>query len=291
MAERKRILVTGGAGFIGSHLCESLVRDSVNDVYSLDNYSTGSEANHVDGVTYLRGDTRDIGRLVSFTPDVLFHLGEYSRTSQSFAEPEKTWRANAEGTFCVLEFCRTRGVKKLLYAGSSTKQADGGDGRNQSPYAWTKAANTELVQRYHEWYDVPFVTVYFYNVYGGREIADGPYATLIAIYKKRMHEKRPLPVVAPGTQHRSFTHVDDIVRGIILAAEKGNGDGYCLGPKEMHTIREVAELFGGEIETLPEKPGDRKTVSIDLAKTEEELGWRAEIRLRDHIRAFLDTLS
>ncbi len=135
------------------------------------------------------------------------------------------------------------------------------------------------------------MTVYFYNVYGGREIQEGPYATLIAIFKKCVREKRALTVVAPGTQHRSFTHVDDIVRGIIAAAEKGRGDGYCLGPKEMHTIREVAEMFGGEIKMLPEKPGDRKTVSIDLTKTEEELGWKAEVRLQDHIRTFLETLS
>ncbi|MCK9361107.1 NAD-dependent epimerase/dehydratase family protein [Patescibacteria group bacterium] len=286
----KRVLVTGGAGFIGSHLCEALVRDASNEVYSLDNYSTGSESNHIQGVTYLRGDTRDIERMVEFTPDMIFHLGEYSRTSQSFLEPEKTWRQNAEGTFCVLEFCRKKKVGKLLYAGSSTKQADGGDGRNQSPYAWTKAANTELIQRYHEWYGLPFVTVYFYNVYGGREIQEGPYATLIGIFKRLRREGKPLPVVSPGTQYRSFTHVDDIVRGILLAAEKGQGDGYCLGPKEMHTIREVAEMFGGEIAMLPEKPGDRKNVSIDLSKTEEELGWRAQIRLQDHIRDFLKTL-
>jgi len=286
----KRILVTGGAGFIGSHLCESLVRDPENEVYSLDNYSTGSKTNHIERVMYIEGDTRDINSLISFVPDVIFHLGEYSRTSQSFEEPEKTWRHNAEGTFSVLEFCRTRGVKKLLYAGSSTKQADGGDGRNQSPYAWTKASNTELIQRYHEWFGLPFVTVYFYNVYGGREIQEGPYSTLIGIFKRLRREGKALPVVSPGTQYRSFTHVDDIVRGILLAAEKGQGDGYCLGPKEMHTIREVAEMFGGEIAMLPAKPGDRKNVSIDLSKTEEELGWRAEIRLKDHIDSYLQNL-
>jgi UDP-glucose 4-epimerase len=283
-------LVTGGAGFIGSHLCEALVRDANNKVYSLDNYSTGTRANHVEGAIYIEGDTRDIAKHIDFVPEVIFHLGEYSRTSQSFQEPEKTWRENAEGTFCVLEFCRTRGVQKILYAGSSTKQADGGDGRNQSPYAWTKAANTELIQRYHEWFGLPFVTVYFYNVYGGREIQDGPYATLIGIWKKARRESRPLGVVSPGTQYRSFTHVDDIVRGIILAGEKGMGDGYCLGPKDMHTIREVAEMFGGEIMMLPEKPGDRKNVSIDLTKSEEELGWHAQIRLQDHISDFLKTL-
>jgi len=287
----KKILVTGGAGFIGSHLCEALVQDPENQVTSLDNYSTGSEKNHISGVTYLRGDTRDIHTHVTFVPDIIFHLGEYSRTSESFKEPETTWAYNVEGTFRVFEFCRTRGVKKILYAGSSTKQADGGDGRNQSPYAWTKASNTELIQRYHEWFGVPFVTVYFYNVYGGREITEGSYATLIGIFKRLTREKQPLTIVAPGTQHRSFTHVDDIVRGILLAAEKGNGDGYCLGPKEMHTIREVAEMFGGEILMLPEKPGDRKTVSIDLTKTEDELGWRAQVKLEDHIKEFLRSLT
>jgi UDP-glucose 4-epimerase len=291
MVERKRVLVTGGAGFIGSHLCEALTKDSLNEVYSLDNYSTGTKANHLPGVTYIEGDTRDIDKKISFVPDLVFHLGEYSRTSESFSEPEKTWRYNIEGTFSVLEFCRTRGVKKVLYAGSSTKQADGGDGRNQSPYAWTKAVNTELIQRYHEWFGISFVTVYFYNVYGGREICEGSYATLIGIFKRLTRDKKPLQIVAPGTQLRSFTHVDDIVRGILLAAEKGEGDGYCLGPKVMHTIKDVAALFGGEIQMLPEKPGDRKTVVIDLSKTEEELGWKADIRLEDHVKEFLGSLT
>ncbi len=286
----KRILVTGGVGFIGSHLCEALVQDPQNAVTSLDNYSTGKEENHIPGVTYIKGDTREIERKIDFVPDEIFHLGEYSHTSESFTEPEKTWRTNAEGTFCVLEFCRKNGVKKILYAGSSTKLADGGDGRDQSPYAWTKAMNTELFQRYHEWFGVPFVTVYFYNVYGGREIQEGPYATLIGIFKRLTREKKPLTIVAPGTQQRSFTHVDDIVRGILLAMEKGIGDGYCLGPRETHTLRGVAELFGGEIVLLPEKPGDRKTVAIDLAKTEKELGWKATIRLEDHVREFLQTV-
>ncbi|MCR4278608.1 MAG: NAD-dependent epimerase/dehydratase family protein [bacterium] len=286
----KKILVTGGAGFIGSHLCEVLVRDPENEIVSLDNYSTGSEANHIPGVKYIQGDTREIDQKIDFVPDLLFHLGEYSRTSESFKEPEKTWRYNVEGTFQILEFCRKKNVPKVVYAGSSTKQADGGDGRNQSPYAWSKALNTEIIQRYNEWYGLPFVTVYFYNVYGGREIREGAYATIIGIFKRLTQEKKPLTIVSPGNQYRSFTHVDDIVRGIILASEKGNGDGYCLGPRVMHTIKDVAELFGGEIQMLPEKPGDRKNVSIDLTKTEEELGWKASIRLEDHIRDFLGSL-
>ncbi len=286
----KKVVVTGGAGFIGSHLCEALVQKGEYEIFSLDNYSTGQKENHIEGVVYIEGDTRDIEKRIQFTPDIIFHLGEYSRTSESFKEPEKTWSYNVEGTFRVLEFCRKKKVPKILYAGSSTKQADGGDGRNQSPYAWSKAVNTELIQRYHEWFNLPFVTVYFYNVYGGREIREGAYSTLIGIFKRLREGGLPLTVVSPGTQHRSFTHISDIVRGIILAAEKGEGDGYCLGPKEMHTVKEVAEMFGGEIQMLPERPGDRKTVAIDLTKTEEELGWRAEVRLKDHIEEFLQTL-
>lgn len=282
-----RILVTGGAGFIGSHLCEELVRNQDNQIFSLDNYSTGSEENHIQGVTYIKGDTRDIEQLVDFAPDMIYHLGEYSRTSESFTEPDRVWEYNTAGTFHVLEFCRKHDVKKLVYAGSSTKLADGGDGRNQSPYAWTKAANTELVQRYGEWFEIPYAIVYFYNVYGGREITEGRYATLIGIFKQLSRQGKPLTVVSPGTQVRSFTHVNDIVRGIIAAAQHGDGDGYCLGPEETYMIKDVAKMFGQDIEMLPEKLGDRKTVAIDLTKTKADLNWEAKINLGDHIKEFL----
>ncbi len=285
-----KILVIGGAGFIGSHLCEELIKNKDNEIFVLDNYSTGSEKNHIEGVKYIKGNTMDINSLVDFTPDVVYHLGEYSRTSESFKEPRKVWEYNIKGTFEVLEFCREKKVGKLAYAGSSTKLADGGDGRNQSPYAWTKAANTELIQRYGEWFDLPYVIVYFYNVFGGREIKEGNYATLIGIFKRLREENKPLTLVSPGNQMRSFTHVEDIVRGIILGAEKGNGDGYCLGPKEMHSIKDVAEMFEGKIEWIPERPGDRKSVAIDLTKTEEELGWEAKIKLEDYIKDFLKKL-
>ena len=285
-----RILVTGGAGFVGSHLCEVLASNTENTVVSLDNYSTGKEANHVPGVAYIVGDTKDIEKHVTEIPDIVYHLGEYARTSESFNEPEKVWEYNTHGTFRVLEYCRKNSIKKLVYAGSSTKLADGGDGRNQSPYAWTKAANTELVQRYGEWFGVPYAIVYFYNVFGGREMEEGSYATLIGIFKRLTRAGAPLTVVSPGTQIRSFTHVDDIVRGIILAAEKGSGDGYCLGPRESFTVHDIAKMYGGEITMLPEKPGDRKTVAIDLEKTERDLGWKAEKSVKDYIAQFVTTL-
>lgn len=168
----KTILVTGGAGFIGSHLIEELVRQGSGEVYSLDNYSTGSVSNHVPGATYIKGDTADIERLIALQPALVFHLGEYSRVEKSFEDMPVVWRSNSAGTFAVLEFCRKRKVK-IIYAGSSTKFADGGMGRDQSPYAWTKASNTELVCSYGAWFGLPYAITYFYNVYGGREITQG----------------------------------------------------------------------------------------------------------------------
>src|SRR3989338_8445107 len=144
-SKKKTILVTGGAGFIGSNLIEQLVKEPNNQVYSLDKYSTGSKQNHIKCATYIEGNTTDVDRLVKIKPDLVYHLGEYARVEKSFEDMETVWHSNKDGTFAVLEFCRANGAK-LVYAGSSTKFGDGGLGRNQSPYAWTKASNTELVK-------------------------------------------------------------------------------------------------------------------------------------------------
>ena len=159
---KKKILVTGGAGFIGSNLIEQLVKGRANEIYSLDNYSTGSKDNHVAGANYIKGDTQDIARLVNIKPDLVFHLGEYARVEKSFDDMPTVWHSNKDGTFAVLEFCRDNGAK-IVYAGSSTKFGDGGLGRDQSPYAWTKASNTELVKNYGAWFNLKHAITYFYN--------------------------------------------------------------------------------------------------------------------------------
>ncbi|MEK7574982.1 MAG: NAD-dependent epimerase/dehydratase family protein [Patescibacteria group bacterium] len=286
MESKKKILVTGGAGFIGSNLIEQLVKDSGNELYSLDNYSTGSKANHISGATYIEGDTRDIGELVKIKPDLVFHLGEYSRVEKSFEDMDLVWRSNKDGTFAVIEFCRANGAK-LVYAGSSTKFGDGGLGRDQSPYAWTKASNTELVKNYGNWFGLEYAITYFYNVYGPREISTGGFATVVGIFKEKRKEGMPITVVSPGTQTRIFTHVDDIVRGLILVGEKGDGDGYGLGANEEYSILDIAKMFGGEIEILPPRAGNRMTSTIDLSRSRDELGWQAEKSIRNHIEEFL----
>lgn len=279
--KKRKILVTGGAGFVGSHLCEKLAKDEGNEVYSLDNYFTGTEKNHVSGVTYIEGNTVDIAKLIDFNPYMVYHLGEYSRVEQSFDDIEKVWRFNKEGIFSVLEFVRKAGCK-ILYAGSSTKYGDGGLGRSASPYAWTKASNTELVENYGAWYKVPYVITYFYNVYGPREIQAGKYATLIALFKEKMKNDEPLTIVSPGTQKRNFTHIDDIIAGLILVGENGFGDEFGIGSEEAFSIKEVAELYGGEIEMIPQRRGNRMTAEVVSDKT-KSLGWSPKKKLKDYI--------
>jgi UDP-glucose 4-epimerase len=273
--------VTGGAGFVGSHLCERLSKNQNYEVYSLDNYFTGSESNHVPNVTYIKGDTKDIATLITFSPNMVYHLGEYSRVEQSFDDMEKVWDYNKDGTFAVLEFVRKVGCK-ILYAGSSTKFGDGGLGRSASPYAWTKATNTELVMNYGAWYNVPYAITYFYNVYGPREIASGKYATLIALFKEKMKNKESLTIVSPGTQKRNFTHIDDIIDGLVLVGENGYGDEFGIGSPDAYTILEIAQMFDGKIKMLPERKGNRMVADVVTCKT-EALGWKPTRTIQEYI--------
>ena len=275
----KNILVTGGAGFIGSHLCERLHRDGYN-VTSLDNYFTGSTDNHIEGVDYINAPTCDIHCVpIKETPDIVYHLGEYSRVEQSFDDIRLVHEYNTKGTFEVLEYVREIGAK-LVYSGSSTKFSD--NGSDASPYAFTKARNTELVKNYGRWYDIEYAICYFYNVYGGREIKEGKYATLIALFNEKMKRGEKLSVVSPGTQRRNFTHIDDIVEALVLIGEKGQGDEYGIGCEESYSVLDVANMFDGEIEMLPERRGNRMTGDVITEKT-KALGWNTEKNLKDYI--------
>ena len=276
----EKVLVTGGAGFIGSHLCERLL--SLNyDVYSIDNYFTGKKSNHINGVTYIEGSTSNINKLINFKPSIVYHLGEYSRVEQSFEDIDKLWSSNKDGIFAVLQFCRENN-SKIVYAGSSTKFGDGGLGRSQSPYAWCKATNSELVKNYGAWFNLNFAIVYFYNVYGPREIAKGKYATLIALFKEKIKNNQKLTVVSPGTQKRNFTHVEDIIEGLIMVGEKGIGDNYGIGSPDTYSVLEIANFFNSPILMIPERPGNRMDAEIDTSKT-EALGWKPKWSIKDYL--------
>lgn len=284
----KKVLVTGGAGFIGSYLIGELLKKGGYDVYSLDNYFTGSKNNHIQGAHYVEGDTKDIDTLITHIPDIVFHLGEYSRVEKSFDDIQKVWEFNKNGTFAVLEFCRKHNCK-IVYAGSSTKFGDGGLGRDQSPYAWTKATNTELIKNYGDWFSLAYAIAYFYNVYGEREISNGPYATVIGIFKEQYRKGQPITVVSPGTQMRNFTHVEDIVRGLVLIGEKGEGDDYGLGSEKAYSIMQVADFFSKDVVMLPERKGNRMNATIDISRSRLELGWKAEKDLSEYIQKVIDS--
>lgn len=285
-------LVTGGAGFIGSHLCERLVREGYR-VISLDIYLTGSEANHVAGVEYRTGHTKDIAKHIPERPDVIYHLGEYARVAKSLEEPALVWDLNMAGTFAVLEFWRQTGAK-LVYSASSTKSVgpreDGVLGRDLAMYTWGKAAMCDLINNYARWYTLPYVIVYFYNVYGPRERSIEQSGTFIETLRQQYLSGRPLTVRAPGTQRRIFTHVEDTVNGIMLASKQGEGDGYGISSNDDFSLREVADLFGGEIEMLPQTKTTRERSVLDVEKM-QALGWKQTRTLKDYIEEIKQSSS
>lgn len=281
MAEKETILVTGGAGLIGQHLIKLALPKY--RVISLDNYFIGTKASHVDGAEYIEGHTKDIEQLLGHeNPKIIFHLGEYSRVEQSFKDLPLVWESNVHGAFRVFEFWRKRKAK-LVYAGSSTKFSDGGLGREQSPYAWMKASNTELVQNYGRWFDLPYAITYFYNNYGPGELAEGPYASVVGRFKTQFKNGEPITVVSPGSQKRNFTYVGDTVRALLQIGESGQGDEYGIGSPETHTVLEIAKMFTDNIVMLPDRPGNRMDSIIDTTRIEKEFGWKPEMTVEKYI--------
>lgn len=284
MNKMKTVVVTGGAGFVGSHLCERLHGLGYR-VISLDNYFTGLVENHVPGVEYKNGHTKDIEKHIPETVDLIYHLGEYSRVEQSVLEPDIVHDLNTLGTKGVIEYWKKRKCK-LVYAGSSTKFGDHGAARHTSPYASTKAENSELVRDTGEREKLPYAITYFYNVYGPRE-RSGVYGTVIEHFKRMYLAGTPCAIVKPGTQVRNFTHVDDIVDGLIRVGAEGQGDEYGLGNTQAFSIFDVANLFGfgKNIVMFPERPGNRLTSGLDLTKS-RAVGWEATRSLSSYIEQF-----
>jgi UDP-glucose 4-epimerase len=283
-----KILVTGGAGFIGSNLIKRL-NNSENLIISLDNYSSGYEYNHHQGVKYINGNTWDIleiEELKKFKPDIIFHFGEYSRIHQSFQEISKVFKSNFLGTQQVLDYA-VKNNSFLIYSGSSAIFGSEHN-KNLSPYAFTKSKNIEIIHNYNKWFgiDLKFAICYFYNVYGPGQIKTGDYATVIGIFEEQYENNIPLTVVKPGTQTRCFTHIDDIIDGIILVSKKGKGDGYLLGNREEYSILDIVKLFDSEFVYLDERKGERYNSTFYNSKI-EELGWTPKNSLKKYIKNIL----
>lgn len=280
--EGKEILVIGGAGFIGSHLVESLMMVGAR-VQVVDNYLTGSEKNHIPGASYIRCCASEVLEFFGAAHlDYIFHFGEYSRVEQSFVEPELALANTVSTIPQVLELWRITGAK-LIYSGSSTKFSANGAGRTLSPYTMGKAINSELIPVYAEWYKLSYAVVYFYNVYGGREISEGKYATVVAKFLKSKRDgASAVSVVSPGTQRRNFTHIEDIVSGLVCVAEAGEGDGFGIGSPESYSVMDICRFLSLNHEFLPEHPANRSSGPLETDKT-SNLGWRAVHRLPDYL--------
>lgn len=281
---QKTILVTGGAGFIGSHLCERLVRDG-HRVISLDNYFTGSRDNHVSGVDYREGHTKDVAELVPEDVNLIYHLGEYSRVRHSLAEPSVTFDLNLKGTLGILEYWRDKRCK-LVYAGSSSKFAhrleDNVAGKDLAPYTWSKASMSDLVVQYARWYELPYAIMYFFSVYGPRERGD-QYGTLIEILHQNWLQGLPHRIAGDGNQKRAFTHVLDTIEGIVLAGEKGEGNEYGISAKEAYSLLDAARMFGGHLEYSLSTKSTRSSEAVDSAEI-KALGWEQKHTLPGYVK-------
>ena len=278
------VLVTGGAGFIGSNLIKSIVKKYPNyKVISVDNYFTGKEENHIDSpnVTYIDISVNEyIDSGEGIIPDVVYHFGEYSRIVKSFDDIDYLIETNLYSTSKLIEKCKQWG-SKLIYSASSSKFGNNGEDENLSPYSWVKAKMVELIKNYGKWYDLNYEIVYFYNVYGSGQITDGDYATVIGIFERQFSNGEKLTVVEPGSQQRDFTHIEDIVDGLILISEVTKNHEWHLRSGVNHTIIQIAEMFG-DWEFIPERRGERVKSDEFKTDTEDILNWKPNHMIEDY---------
>ena len=280
-----KVLVTGGVGFIGSNLVHRLMKDG-HAVCSLDNYSTGKEENELNGCTYYRYDLTDISMIMDRDFDVIFHLAALARIQPSFSHPSETFKSNVVGTEAVLEFARTIGAK-VIYAGSSSRWHD----PRKSPYAMSKYLGEELCKMYSQSFGCKIQIARFYNVYGPGEIMDGDYSTVIGAWRRQIRYRDPLTIVGDGEQRRDFTHVYDIVDGLvrIMNTEHYHDDAWELGTGVNYSINELYDMFAERFGSLcgrsniPDLPGNYRITLREHDDALEKLGWKPVDRLRTYI--------
>ena len=255
------IVVTGGAGFVGTNLIKKIIDTTKYDVISIDNYTTGNISNHIKNnrITYVKSETKYISKILNRKKksiSALFHFGEFARIYQSFSNLSDCINSNSIGSFEVFKFCLDHKIK-LIYSATSASLGNKGQDMNLSPYAFTKAKNLELLENLKKWYGFKYEVIYFYNVYGPHHISLGKMATVIGIFEEAYKKKEPMPVVKPGNQTRRFTHIDDTVDVCIMAWKKNKNLHYSISNKKSYKIIEVAKLFGNKIKYLPKRPGER----------------------------------
>jgi len=285
------IVVTGGAGFVGSNLIESLVKEFNYKIISIDNYSSGKSTNHIKNskITYLKGNTKDIKKiLTNYKKKIhsIFHFGEFSRIFQSFIKFNQCYDSNIKGSSEVFKFALENKIK-LIYSATSATLGNHGKDMNLSPYAFTKAKNLQLLENLKKWFNFRFEVVYFYNVYGPRHIRVGDMATVLGIFEDHFKKKKSLPVVKPGWQSRKFTHVFDTVKGCIFAWKKNLCKHYIVANSTSYTILRLAKMFGKPIKFLPKRPGERFSSNVPDKNFKNKLiRLEANISLKDYVKNY-----
>jgi UDP-glucose 4-epimerase len=286
------LVITGGAGFIGSNLILELLNFKKFNIISLDNYSSGLSSNHIKNkrVKYLRGNTKNIEILLKGYTDKIhsiFHFGEFARIYQSFRKINECFISNIEGSSNVFNFALKNKIK-LIYSATSASLGNKGDDMNLSPYAFSKAKNLELLENLKRWFGFRYEVVYFYNVYGEKQICKGDMATVVGIFEDHFKMGRKLPVVRPGTQVRRFTHVFDTVKACVFAWRQNKCKHYSIASKQSYSIIELAKLFKIKIRYLPTRKGERFASALTRMNLNNRIvRLSAKIRLKDYVNNFL----
>ena len=292
MIKKKTIIVTGGAGFVGSNMIDYLLKKTKYKILSIDNYSSGYKKNHLKNkrIKYIKANTKDIFRLIKNPKNikVVFHFGEFARIYQSFLSMNECIDSNTIGTNSIFNFCLKNKIK-LIYSATSASLGNKGKDKNLSPYAFTKAKNLELLENLKKWFNFKFEVIYFYNVYGPKQITSGKMSTVIGIFEEAYKNKKPLPVVKPGTQTRRFTHINDTINVCYLAWKKNLSRHYSISSKQSYSIIEVAKMFKSKIKYLNKRPGERYASALTKMNLSNRVyRYFGKIKLTDYIMNLID---